>query len=635
MERRNVTFFWENRPHWVWRLNREDTLSNNAAKGETWYSIFTIYGGALLDTFSTDETSATPNSEIPVEISDLPVLTPTGKSPNLAARIALPRRLLFLLIAFGLAMLLINVVFRALFTNLPGLPSARDIDWSRSVYMMRSVSEIIGQRLHNTRILLIASFILAFTLALIAILVSILVTKLEDQTGWPGSVLKGLGRILIFPLGSTPSFIIGLVLILVFTVQLRLLPVGMFLPGSSPGDFIGLRHLILPAMALALTPALLAAQSTTRRVTLPGQTGGMRLWLGGLCHLLGALLGQVGGWLGALILVETVFAWPGTGRLFFEAVVRMDPPLMLGVLSRLAVIILIVRLVAEIFRWGSRRLLGDVPAEISPTPRRKAARLVWVVFALLLLLVPLGLAAAGLTVSAERANYTGLTERMQPPSNEHLLGTDALGRDLLARLLRGTTSLVGSAFAAALLVFVLAGIGGALTGFLASRRTWLSESFSDLILLPADILLFIPAIALIVTWLTSALPNDTGGGFLMILVVALALTPRAMRTFQTLWLAAPRLSRVFTAGLGAMFLAAFYGAVPLILGLNFIGLGARPPTPTLGGVISEVMQRMLAGSTGLWIACLAAGISTLTLYTAADALVGYFNTKDALLHLNE
>jgi len=529
------------------------------------------------------------------------------------------------------------VGFRVLFTNQSRLPAAREMDWSNSLTFRDPVSEIVGQRLPNSLNLLLGAFILALALSLIMVLVGILAHWLENRTGWFGSLLKALGRMLLFPLGSAPAFVLGLMLMLVFAVQLKLLPaMGMFSPGSSPDDFADrLNHLILPALALAFTPALLAAQSTARRVTLPGQTGGMRLWLGGLCHLLGALLGQVGGWLGALILIETVFSWPGTGRLFFEAVVRMDPPLMLGILSRLAVVILIVRLVSELFRWGARLLLGDAPVGAQPTPQRKAARLVWVVFALLLVLIPLGLAAAGLTVSAERANYTALDDRGQPPSTEHLLGTDALGRDLLARLLRGTTSLIGSAFAVALLVFVLAGIGGALTGFLASRRSWLMESFSDLILLPADILLFIPAFALVVVWLTSTLPNETGGGFLMILVVALALIPRAMRAFQALWLAAPRLSRVFTAGLGALFLSAFYGAIPLIVGLEFIGLGARPPAATLGGNLAETMQRMLAGSTGLWIACLAAVICTLTFYTAADALVGYFNTKDALLHLNE
>lgn len=591
-----------------------------------------------MDIFSTDETSSAPNNEIPVEMNDAPVLTPAGKSPNRASRIALPRRLLFLLITFGLAMLLINVGFRVLFTNLPGLPAGREMDWARSLTFRGPVSEIVGERLPNSLNLLLGAFILTLALSLIMVLVSVLAHWLENRTGWFGSLLKALGRMLLFPLGSAPVFVLGLVLMMVFAVQLNLLPaVGMFSPGGDPDNFTDrLNHLILPALTLAFMPALLAAQSTARRMTLPGQHGGIRLWLGGLCHLLGALLGQVGGWLGALLLVEVVFAWPGTGRLFHEAMVRMDPPLILGILSRWAIIILIVRLVGEIFRWGARLQLGEAPhAALPPTPQRKTARLVWVIFALLLLLVPLGIAAAGLTVSTQRANYTSIGERMQPPSTEHPLGTDALGRDLLSRLLRGTTSLLGNAFAAALLVFILAGIGGALTGFLASRRTWLMESFSDLVLLPADIFLFIPAIALAGVWLTSSLSNQQGRGLLLILAVALALTPRAMRTFQSLCLAAPRLSRIFTAGLGALLLSAFYGAIPLILGLEFIGLGVRPPAPTLGGILAEALPRMLTGSTGLWFACSVAAICTLALYTAADALVGFFNSKDAMLHLNE
>lgn len=591
-----------------------------------------------MDTYSTEERSSTPNNEIPVEISATPITPSPDRSPRPAAWIALLRRTLFLVLGFGLAMLLIQVGFRFLLPNLLELRSGREIDWSRSLTFRAPVSELVAQRLPNTLNLLLAAFILALALALIAVLVGALAHLLENKAGWLGSLLKGLGRLFLFPLGASPALILGLLLLIVFAFQNRILPAGgMISAGGSPDDFADrIRHLILPALALALMPALLAAQSTTRRVTLPGQKGSIRLWLGGFCHLLSALLGQIGGWLSAAILVEIIFAWPGTGRLFLQALFTMDLPILLSILNTWAVVILIIRLVSEIFRWITRLLLREPSHAVQPpTPQRKAARLVWVIIALALLLVPLGLAVAGLTIDAEQANRLNLVEPSQPPSTEHLLGTDQMGRDLLARLLSGTSRMVGYAFAAALLVFILAGIGGALSGFLSSRRTWIMESLSDLILLPADILLFIPTIALAGIWLSSSPARDERGAVLLILVVALTLVPRAIRSFQALWLAAPRLSYVFTAGLLALFLTAFYGATLLFLGLDFFGLGTPPPTATLGGILAENMQTMRMQSTSQLIICLVVGLFTLSLYTAADALVGFFRTKDALLHMNE
>ena len=590
-----------------------------------------------MNTFPNDGSSSPSRSQIPVEINAAPVTPLPDRSQKQAAWISLLRRVLFLMISFGLAILLIKGGFRTLLKISERMLPGQELDWSTSYIFHAPVRDIVAERLPDTLTLLLAAFLFALALALVAVLAGALAHLLENKTGWPGSLLKGLGRMLLFPLGSAPSIILGLLLLIVFVFQLDLLPpAGMVSPEGNFGDFADrLRHLVLPALTLGFMPALLAAQSTTRRVTLPSQPGGIRLWLGGLCHLLGALLGQIGGWLGALIFVEFIFSWPGTGRLFIQALSVGDLQLLIGIPGTWAVIILIVRLLSELLRWGSRLLLGDAPVALPLTPQRKAARLVWVIIALALLLVPLGLAAAGLTVSDQQVNQVEVNARMQDPSAEHPLGTDTLGRDLLARVLRGSTNLVGCALAVVLLVLIPAAVGGALSGFLASRRTWITETISDLVLLLADILLFIPAIALgIVIRVTSYHHQQSHAGML-ILVVALAMAPRAPRTFQALWLSAPRLSRVFTTGLGALFLATFYGATGLILGMDFLQLGVLPPTPTLGGIFRDAMQYLVVGSSGTLVIGLVVGSIALALYTAADALIGFFSTKDALLHLNE
>jgi len=564
------------------------------------------------------------------------------RQERLAAWVQFPRRVALLLVAFTLASSLVVALRGPLLRAAGGPPiPGQEPDWSVSWMTQMPVTTVIGERLPNTLLLLGVALLLALPLAYAVAIVAVLVHKLEEKTGWPGSVLKGLGRLSVFVAAATPVFCVAMALMWVFAIRLKLLPiVGMLAPSGPGGLGDRVNHLVLPVLALALLPAALTAQAVARATTLPRERGGARLWLTGLFEGLGVCLGQIGGLLSATVLVEGIFSWPGTGRLALEAALRRDYPVLLGVLSLYVVMILVGRLAAELFRWLERLVRAPVRHQ-PPTPWRKTAHRLWTVIALALLLLPVGLAAAGLTIDTESALQTNPEARIEPPSAQHPWGTDTLGRDLQARVLRGALVTLGTAALAAGTVLLSGGLLGALVGFLASRRTWWAESVADLLLLPADALLFIPAVpgAMVMMMLLPRTAGPARATWVWLgLVCAVALLPRAVRVYQTLWTAAPEQRRGLALGLagpGVLFVGTLFAGLGLVAALDFLGFGVQPPTPSLGAVLSEALRLLPISPHGLWVAGAALGACAFACFTAADALVGLFYSKEPLARLNE
>jgi ABC-type dipeptide/oligopeptide/nickel transport system permease subunit len=318
-----------------------------------------------------------------------------------------------------------------------------------------------------------------------------------------------------------------------------------------------------------------------------------------------------------------------------------DYPLLLGTLSACAVLVLVGRLIAELFRWLERLVSAPVLSpQPAPTPWRRTARKIWVVLALALLLVPLALAIAGLSVNPGAATKMDTQATNKPPSAEHPWGTDNLGRDLQVRVWRGGLLTLGIAALVAVIALLPSLLGGALTGWLASLRTWWSESLADLLLLPADALLFIPAVpgAIVIMLLTivSRSKSIWVGATAVALVVLL---PRAVRVYQMLWKAAPGQRKGLALGLagtGIAFLGLLFAGWGLVAALDFMGLGfINPPNPALGSMLSAATISMRIRPEGLLASGIALWACALAFYTAADALVGFFSSKEALVRLNE
>lgn len=201
-------------------------------------------------------------------------------------------------------------------------------DLGRSVREMAPVSRLIGDTWPATLELTAAAMVLTFVVGVPLGLIS---------GAKPGSWLDHGSRILSLLGLCMPVFWIGLVLMFFFSLKLGLFPVGGI--GS-------LRHLVLPAVTLsAYTVATLARMTRSslmevmgedyiRTARAKGLAYSMVVWghafRNALIPIITVFGMQVGQLMGGAILTETVFAWPGLGRLMVGAILERDYPLLQG-----------------------------------------------------------------------------------------------------------------------------------------------------------------------------------------------------------------------------------------------------------------------------------------------------------------
>jgi len=219
-------------------------------------------------------------------------------------------------------------------------------DLGQSFYYQTPVSELYLSRLPYS--LLLAGAAMVFSLAIgipSGVLASVRVGRFWDSAGKLFALL-GL---------SLPSFWVGLVLILIFSVYLR------WLPSSGAGTPA---HLIMPAFALGWYFA--AAHMRLTRSSMLDVLGSEYIKLARLKGLPEALVIAKHAFKNALIpvitlaginlviminvavVVETVFAWPGIGRLLYEGITFRDFPVVQGVVLLGGAMIIIVNLVIDI-----------------------------------------------------------------------------------------------------------------------------------------------------------------------------------------------------------------------------------------------------------------------------------------------
>ncbi|MBU8538151.1 ABC transporter permease [Falsiroseomonas tokyonensis] len=222
------------------------------------------------------------------------------------------------------------------------------------------VATLILERLPATLLLTGAAFLFAVGLG---------VTLGALAAGRVGRWADSLITVLALTFYATPIFWVGLMLVLVFSVWLEWLPsFGMMTVGA---DITGLarvpdvaKHLLLPALTLGLFYMAVYARltratmlevadqdfvKTARAKGVPeGQVVRKHVLRNALLPVITFAGIQAGQLIGGSILVETVFAWPGIGRLAFEALLARDYPVLMGVFFVTSVMVVVFNLVTDL-----------------------------------------------------------------------------------------------------------------------------------------------------------------------------------------------------------------------------------------------------------------------------------------------
>jgi peptide/nickel transport system permease protein len=244
------------------------------------------------------------------------------------------------------------------------LGAALSGDFGLSFSTSRPVSQMIAERLPATLELMLTAFTFA---ALIAIPLGVFSAVRQY------SLLDFIGTGFSFLGIAMPVFWFGLILQLIFSVQLGILPTSGRITVGDASFLDQVRHLILPGIVLSLL--YVAGWSRYMRSSmlnvihrefmLTARGKGVRerevIWYHGLKNALIPVISvmalDLAGLFSGAVITETVFAWPGIGRLFIQSVYARDYPLVMGILMMGSFMVVFFNLIADIiYGWLDPRI---------------------------------------------------------------------------------------------------------------------------------------------------------------------------------------------------------------------------------------------------------------------------------------
>ena len=394
-------------------------------------------------------------------------------------------------------------------------------------------------------------------------------------------------------LGTIPEFVLAVVLLVLFALRLRIFPVS---------GFSSYTHMVLPTLALAFPSAGLLGRVLLITIDGIGREEWVRVWRrGGVSprqlyraisiRAAGTIAPQVvlflAGTLASTALVEQTFNIAGLGRSAVTAALDQDVP----VLQVIVLTMVIVGIVAgSAAHWLRMWILGPLLkaqgnyASYSVVTARPHGTIPFLVVCIPFLSVLLAMMLTSPTLDVEA--------RLQAPSAQHWLGTDQLGRDLLARLADGMVYTIGASILVTAICALL-GFGAGLSGRWAAR---LGDTLNALPIILVGLVLagvfgrsiMTAAIAVIVVgWIPLAAHTSTvaaeirKSGY-----YTWAQLQGASRTRLVWWHLVPN---VLPAVVRHAASRVAHNALALA-GLGFLGLGAPHDSPEWGVVLSESIR---------------------------------------------
>jgi peptide/nickel transport system permease protein len=236
-------------------------------------------------------------------------------------------------------------------------------DLGRSIQTNQPVLNEVTRALANTIPIAVISVILAFVIALgLGIVAATRVGGVLDRLA-TGIAVLGI---------SVPQFWLGVILVIVFAVELGWLPAtGMGSSGSEHFSWFKwseAQYAVMPIVALAMTPLGILMRTTRSSIAemlgldfiltlrakgLSNTAIVMHAIRNALPQILAMLGLQLGYLIGGSILVETVFTWPGTGFLLNKAILTRDIPLLQGTILVLAMAFVLINVLVDLLQTAA------------------------------------------------------------------------------------------------------------------------------------------------------------------------------------------------------------------------------------------------------------------------------------------
>jgi peptide/nickel transport system permease protein len=269
--------------------------------------------------------------------------------------------------------------------------------------------------------------------------------------------------------------------------------------------------------------------------------------------------------------------------------------------------------------------------------KKRLGPLFWIASAWMVLIILLALLAPVLPIAEYQKVFPGASR--QPPSADHWLGTDTLGRDILSRVIWGARVSLVVGFASVAFGILIGGTIGVVSGYFKGRL----ENF---LMWFMDVMLAFPALLLALAIVAFTQSHELSVVVLAIGIVAIPPVARLVRASTLVhserdYVTAARAlgasnTRIVVkevlpnVALPVLSFAIIGVAVAIVAegGLAFLGLSVAPPTPTWGGMINDGRQALEAEPYISLIPCAVMFLTVLALNLAGDRVREYFDVKE-------
>ena len=468
------------------------------------------------------------------------------------------------------------------------------------------------------------------------------------------SILDQIVRAISVTGVSLPSFWFALLVLYFFYYKLQILPgpgrlgnafsapqtvTGFFvidslLEGDIPKALDALRHLILPGTVLAAFTMGLITRTTRSNLLDVMSTDYIRTARAkGLSnvrliirHALGNALIPVltviglgfGNLLGGMVLVETIFNWPGVGQFAYQSVLSNDYPSIIGVALLIALNYMIINTVVDIL-YG---IIDPSEVQLDVTFFEKMFKsIIFFTFGVIICLFWIIMAIIAPFVAPYDPVVQDLTLRLKAPSAAHIFGTDNFGRDIFSRVIYGGRY----SLLAGCLTVVIAGCIGTIYGAIAG---YVGGAVDNVMMRLSEMILSFPSLILAMI-INAVMGSNLFNTMFALVIVAWPSYARVMRSVvlsvreneyvtasEALGASKGRilLKEIIPNSITSVLIMAttdIGNQILMFSTLSFLGLGSAPPTPEWGMMVSDGVQYFnkfwVAGFPGLAIFTMAVG----------------------------